>query len=96
MYVTGYRVRNHYAHRAADVAGSSSAVRFSPLHVTVLAVRSAGLIKANEEFAALLRGDRSMPFGRNHEHTTIRLIVKNLENNRYVYVQSGTLVGTER
>lgn len=55
------------------------------LRAIVLAVRSDGLIKANEEMAAWLRGDRSMPFGSNHEHTTVRLIdFDNLENNQFV------------
>jgi len=39
-----------------------------------LGVRSDGLVKANEEFAAWLCGERSMPFGSNGEHITIRLI----------------------
>jgi type I restriction enzyme R subunit len=44
------------------------------LRAIVLAVRSDGLVKANEEFTAWLRGDRSMPFGPNHEHVTVRLV----------------------
>jgi type I restriction enzyme, R subunit len=55
------------------------------LRAIVLAVRSDGLIKTNEEMTAWLRGDRSMPFGKNHEHVTVRLIdLENLENNQYV------------
>ena len=55
------------------------------LRAIVLAVRSDGLIKANEELTAWLRGDRSMPFGPNHEHTTVRLIdFDDPENNHYV------------
>lgn len=52
------------------------------LRAIVLSVRSDGIIRANEEFTAWLRGDRSMPFGENHEHTTVRLIdPTNLDNN---------------
>ena len=40
------------------------------LRALVLSVRSDGLIRANEEFTAWLRGDRSMPFGKNNEHGT--------------------------
>jgi type I restriction enzyme R subunit len=40
------------------------------LRAIVLAVRSDGLIKANEEMTAWMRGERSMPFGANHEHVT--------------------------
>lgn len=55
------------------------------LRAIVLSVRGDGLIRANEEFTAWLKGDRSMPFGVNHEHTTVRLIdFNNLENNQYV------------
>lgn len=55
------------------------------LRAIVLSVRGDGLIKANEEMTAWLRGERSMPFGTNHEHVSIRLIdFENLENNQYV------------
>lgn len=55
------------------------------LRAIVLAVRSDGLLKANEELTAWLRGDRSMPFGPNHEHVTVRLLdFDDLENNEYV------------
>ena len=58
------------------------------LRAIVLSVRSDGLIKANEEFTAWFRGDRSMPFGKNHQHTTVRLIDFNdLSNNHYVVTQ---------
>ena len=61
------------------------------LRAIVLSVRSDGLIKANEEFTAWLRGDRSMPFGKNHEHTTVRLLDTNdLSNNQYVVTQQYT------
>lgn len=62
------------------------------LRAILLSVRSDGLVKANEEFSAWLRGDRSMPFGPNHEHTTVRLIdFDDLENNQYVVTQQYTL-----
>ena len=55
------------------------------LRAIVLSVRCDGLIKANEEFTAWLRGDRSMPFGPNHEHVTVRLIdFDDLDDNQYV------------
>jgi type I restriction enzyme R subunit len=55
------------------------------LRAVVLGVRSDGLIKANEEFAAWLTGERSMPFGRDGEHITIHLIdYVALEQNEYV------------
>ncbi len=55
------------------------------LRAIVLAVRSDGLIRANEELTAWLRGERSMPFGPNHEHVTVRLIdFEDLDANQYV------------
>jgi len=54
------------------------------LRAIVLAVRSDGVIKSNEEFTAWLRGERSMPFGPNGEHVTIHLIEFNdLSRNQY-------------
>ncbi len=66
------------------------------LRAIVLSVRSEGLIKSNEEMTAWLRGDRSMPFGPNHEHRTVHLIdFEHPENNQYVVttqfaIQAGT------
>jgi type I restriction enzyme R subunit len=44
------------------------------LRAIVLSVRTDGLVTANEEFAAWLNGERSMPFGEHGEHVTVRLI----------------------
>ena len=44
------------------------------LRAIIMGVRTDGLVKANEEFAAWLNGERSMPFGENGEHVTIRLL----------------------
>lgn len=61
------------------------------LRAIVLAVRSDGLIRANEEFTAWLRGERSMPFGHNNEHVPVRLIdFDNLDQNQYVVTQQFT------
>jgi len=55
------------------------------LRAIVLAVRNDGLVRANEEMTAWLRGERSMPFGPNHEHVTVRLLdFDDLANNQYV------------
>jgi len=55
------------------------------LRAILMGVRSDGLVKANEEFAAWLTGDRSMPFGPNGEHVTVHLIdFANIERNQYV------------
>jgi len=55
------------------------------LRAIVLSVRSDGLIRANEEFTAWLRGERSMPFGANGEHVSIHLLdFDSLDNNQYI------------
>src|SRR5690349_11458219 len=53
------------------------------LRAIILSVRTDGLVKANEEFAAWLNGERSMPFGEHGEHVTVRLIGA-VEDNSYV------------
>ena len=69
--------------RAADV--------LYRLRAIIMGVRSDGLVKANEEFAAWLVGDKSMPFGENGEHVTIKLIdFEDLEQNQYVVTQQYT------
>ena len=55
------------------------------LRAIVLAVRSDGLIRANEEFTAWLRGERSLPFGPNSQHVTVRLLdFDDLDQNLYI------------
>ncbi len=75
----------------ADVPERADEVLFK-LRAIVFQVRSDGLIKANEEMTAWLRGERSMPFGPNHEHTTVRLIdFDDLKNNQYVVTSQFTI-----
>ncbi len=55
------------------------------LRAITLSVRSEGLVRANELFAEWLRGEKSMPFGENGEHTPVRLIdYDDLAGNDYV------------
>ena len=62
------------------------------LRAAIMTVRDTGLVKANEEFAAWLLGERSMPFGENGEHVTIRLIdFEDLKQNRFVVTQQYTV-----
>ncbi len=61
------------------------------LRAIVLSVRSDGLIRANEEMMAWIRGERSMPFGQNNEHVPVCLIdFDNLDQNQYVVTQQFT------
>src|SRR5690348_18367544 len=54
------------------------------LRACILSVQADGLVRANENFMAWLRGEKTMPFGSNGEHVTIRL-VDSVEpaNNRF-------------
>ena len=61
------------------------------LRAIVMGVRSDGLVKSNEEFSAWALGERSMPFGLNGEHVTIRLIdFDDIEQNSFVVTQQFT------
>jgi len=61
------------------------------LRAIIMGVRSDGVVKANEEFAGWLTGEKSMPFGENGEHVTIKLIdFDDLEQNQYVVTQQYT------
>ena len=58
------------------------------LRAIVLSVRADGLIRANEEMTAWMRGERSMPFGANHAHVPVRLIdLDDLSQNQYILTQ---------
>lgn len=55
------------------------------LRGVILGVAGDGLVRANEEFMAWVRGERTMPFGPNGEHVTIRLVdFDNVSNNEFV------------
>ena len=61
------------------------------LRAIVLSVRSDGLIRANEEMTAWMRGERSMPFGPNNEHVPVRLIdLDDLSQNQFIVTQQYT------
>ena len=67
------------------------------LRAIVLAVRGDGLVKANEEFTAWLRGERTMAFGPNGEHTPVYLIdFKHPQNNSYIFSTQLTYKNPEK
>lgn len=73
-----------------DIAANPSRVDdvLYRLRAIVMGARQDGLVKANEEFTAWLLGERSMPFGANGEHVTIRLIdFDDIEPNSFVVTQ---------
>ncbi len=64
------------------------------LRAIFLSVGSSGLVRANEEFSAWLRGDKTMPFGENNQHVSIRLVdFDQLENNTYIVTNQYTVRG---
>ncbi|MGI4873421.1 MAG: type I restriction endonuclease subunit R [Janthinobacterium lividum] len=62
----------------------------------LLTVQEVGLVGANEEFAKWLRGEKSMPFGKDGQHETVRLLdFQDLTRNTYLttnqfHVRTGT------
>ena len=76
-----------------DIAANPSRVDdvLYRLRAIVMGARSDGLVRANEEFAAWALSERSMPFGPNGEHVTIRLIdFDDIEQNSFVVTQQFT------
>ena len=66
------------------------------LRACILSVQADGLVRANENFMAWLRGEKSMPFGPAGEHVPVRLIdAENPGNNRLTVCNQWTYqVGT--
>ena len=66
------------------------------LRAILLSVQADGLVRANENFMAWLRGEKTMPFGHNGEHVSIRLVdAVQPANNRFTVVNQWTFqVGT--
>jgi type I restriction enzyme R subunit len=61
------------------------------LRAILLTVQNDGLVRSNEALAEWLQGDKTMPFGPNGEHTTVRLIdFENLANNELVVCNQWT------
>ena len=61
------------------------------LRALPLSVASDGLVRANENFTAWLRNEKTMPFGPRNEHTSVRLIdFENPQNNDLVVTNQWT------
>jgi len=55
------------------------------LRAILISVGNVGLVRANEEFARWLRGELTLPFGKNEKHVNIRLIdFDNYSNNTFI------------
>jgi len=61
------------------------------LRACILSVQADGLVRANENFMAWLRGEKTMPFGPNGEHVPVRLVdFQALDNNRLTVTNQWT------
>ena len=66
------------------------------LRSILLSVNSTGLVRANEEFAEWLKGDKTMPFGKNYAHVTVKLIdFDNIGNNKFQLVNQFSIRNRE-
>lgn len=55
------------------------------LRAILISVNQTGLVKANEEFSKWLTGEKTMPFGENNRHVSVRLIdFETLSNNSFI------------
>jgi type I restriction enzyme R subunit len=55
------------------------------LRAILLSVNQTGLVRANEEFTKWMQGEKTLPFGDNNRHVSIKLIdVENLSNNSFI------------
>jgi len=55
------------------------------LRAILLSVQNDGLVRSNEALAEWIKGDKTMPFGPNGEHTTVRLVdFENPANNELI------------
>lgn len=55
------------------------------LRAILISVNTEGLVRANEEFFKWMCGDKTMPFGENNRHVSVRLIdFKDIHNNSYL------------
>jgi type I restriction enzyme R subunit len=67
------------------------------LRACILSVQADGLVRANENFMAWLRGEKTMPFGPNGEHVSIRLVDAQSPGSNHLVVcnqwtfQAGTI-----
>ncbi|MDQ3686801.1 MAG: HsdR family type I site-specific deoxyribonuclease [Acidobacteriota bacterium] len=71
---------------------------FYRLRAILVSTNTDGLVRANEEFALWVKGERTMPFGENNQHTPVRLFdFDTLSNNRFVVTTQWTYkAGQER
>ena len=66
------------------------------LRSILLSVNSTGLVRANEEFAEWLKGNKTMPFGKNYAHVSVKLIdFETIKNNKFQLVNQFSIRNRE-
>ena len=66
------------------------------LRSILLSVNNTGLVRANEEFAEWLKRNKTMPFGKNYEHVSVKLIdFETIENNKFQLVNQFSIRNRE-
>jgi len=61
------------------------------LRAIPLSVKTDGLVRANEMMSEWLKNDKTMPFGKNNEHTQVKLIdYEHPENNEFIVTNQWT------
>ena len=80
----------------ADLPDRADEVIYA-LRAILLSVQADGVVRANENFMAWLRGEKTMPFGPNGQHITVRLVDADVPTNNRLTVanqwtyQTGTV-----
>ena len=55
------------------------------LRAIIITVNNVGLVRANEEFSKWIRGEISLPFGKNNQHVPVKLIdFEEIKNNSFI------------
>ncbi|MBI5649058.1 MAG: HsdR family type I site-specific deoxyribonuclease [Chloroflexi bacterium] len=66
------------------------------LRAILISVGNVGLVRANEEFARWLRGEVSLPFGKNNTHVPVLLMdFDNLANNSFILTHQFKITARE-
>ena len=66
------------------------------LRAIIISVRGTGIAKTNEEFSKWLRNEKTMPFGENGEHASVKLIdFDNIGNNEFIVTTQYSLSNSQ-
>jgi len=66
------------------------------LRAIIITVGNVGLVRANEEFSKWIRGEMSLPFGKNNRHVPIKLIdFEKIKNNSFILTNQFKIITRE-